>query len=86
MNTPNPDDPVINYQFTGHPIIEPYTHRDELRKLHDNNIRDIARNEATPYKWRKAAVEVLLERNSSMADHPDFVLIRREISKEKESK
>lgn len=49
-------------------------------------LRDLARNESASKEWRKAAVELLLERRHPHANHPELRELVYEIKAEKEAK
>jgi hypothetical protein len=42
-------------------------------------LRDLARNESAPHEWRRAAVEILLDRQASYVSHPDLAALVAEI-------
>lgn len=48
-------------------------------------LRDIARNEAAEWAWRKAAVKFLLSRDHSYANHTDLSELLAEIKEEQEA-
>lgn len=66
---------------------DPQLFRDvSLGSLTDEILRDLARNGATQYSWRVAAVELLLDRHSHYADHPDLALFTQQIRAQRAAK
>jgi hypothetical protein len=57
-----------------------------LSHLSPEVLRDLARNEAASKEWRKAAVELLLEKKHSHANHPELRQLVFEIKAEREAK
>ena len=51
------------------PFFDHYAH---LKTFPDHILRDLARNEAAPHDYRKFAVELLVNRKSPFAKHPDL--------------
>jgi hypothetical protein len=51
------------------PFFDFYAH---LRSFPDPILRDLARNESAPHDYRKYAVELLVNRKSPFAKHPDL--------------
>ena len=51
------------------PFFDFYAH---LRSFNEVILRDLARNEAAPRDYRKYAVELLVNRKSPFAKHPDL--------------
>ncbi len=49
-------------------------------------LRDIARNDAAPREWRKAAIELMLEKNFPEVNHPDLRGLLQEVKSEREAK
>ena len=47
-------------------------HNAHLKPFPDSILRDIARNGSAPHDYRKAAVELLLNRKSPLAQHEDL--------------
>lgn len=45
-------------------------------------LLDLARNEAASHEWRKAAVQLLLDKNYPQANHPDLAVLMLEIRSE----
>lgn len=56
---------------------------DHLGHLPGHILFDLARNEAAPREWRKAAVELLIDKNYPQAKHPDLALLVLEIKNER---
>lgn len=54
----------------------------ELQNLPHNILRDIARNDAADPRYRKAAVRLLLQAGSHMANIPDLVSLVSEVKSE----
>ena len=46
-------------------------------------LLDLARNEAAPREWRKAAVELLLDKGYRQANHPELMAVVMEIKAER---
>jgi len=46
-------------------------------------LLDLARNESAPREWRKAAVELLLDKGYAQANHPELMAVRMEIKAER---
>jgi len=67
------------------------SHADELFAQRDahlgglpaNVLLDLARNEAAPREWRKAAVELLLDKGYRQANHPELTAVVMEIKAER---
>lgn len=51
-----------------------------LRTFPDATLRDLARNDSAPWKYRKQAVEVLHVRRSPLIKHPDLEPLVHELS------
>ena len=51
------------------PLFDHYAH---LKTFPDSVLRDLARNESAPRDYRKFAVELLVNRRSAFAKHPDL--------------
>lgn len=49
-------------------------------------LRDIARNESAPREWRKAAIELMLDKGCPEANHPDFLSLLLEVKSQREAK
>jgi hypothetical protein len=49
-------------------------------------LRDIARNDAAPREWRKAAVEIMLEKGCAEVSHPELAELLREVKAHHEAK
>jgi hypothetical protein len=52
---------------------------DQLSHLTGPILRDLARNESAPIEWRKAAIELMLEKECVEVNHPDFASLLREV-------
>lgn len=64
-----------------------YEQRDaHLGHLPGQILLDVARNEAAPREWRKAAVQIMLDKNCHQASHPDLAFLVIEIQAEAEAK
>ena len=50
----------------------------------DHALRDLARNESTQREYRKAAVEILVNRKSPFSQHPDLRVLVDELEIELE--
>jgi len=50
----------------------------------DHALRDLARNESTQREYRKAAVEILVNRKSPFSQHPDLRVLTDELEIELE--
>jgi hypothetical protein len=61
------------------PLFDHYAH---LKTFIDPVLRDVARNEAAPWDYRKFAVELLLNRRSPYANHTDLRYLRAELEAE----
>jgi hypothetical protein len=59
---------------------------DQLGYLPVQILLDLARNEAAPREWRKAAVQLLLDKQATQANHPDLALLVQEIKQEQIAK
>jgi hypothetical protein len=57
-----------------------------LGHLSPEVLRDLARNEAASHEWRKAAVELLLEKQHPHANHPELRELVFQIKAEKEAR
>lgn len=66
--------------------IKPQTRAEQLEELSGEVLRDLARNESASREVRKAAVEMLMERNHPQAKHPELSLYVMEINAEKAAK
>ena len=49
-------------------------------------LLDLARNESAPREWRKAAVELLLDKGFAQANHPELTAVVMEIRAERKAK
>jgi hypothetical protein len=49
-------------------------------------LLDLARNEAASKEWRKAAVQFLMDKHATQANHPDLATLRLEIATEHTAK
>lgn len=56
-----------------------------LGMLSGDALRDIARNESAPYRWRKAAVKMMLEKNFPQVKHPDLYLLVMDVKADQEA-
>ena len=61
------------------PLDDHYAH---LQHLTDSILRDVARNDCAPHDYRKFAVELLIVRKSSLAEHEDLREFVRELEAE----
>jgi|SRR5580693_654566 hypothetical protein len=49
-------------------------------------LRDMARNESAPKEWRKAAVQIMLDKKIPYTSHPDIAWLVQEIQAESEAR
>jgi hypothetical protein len=49
-------------------------------------LRDIARNESAPREWRKAAIELMLDKHCPEVNHPDLLSLLLEVKAHREAK
>jgi hypothetical protein len=64
-----------------------YDQRDvHLGHLPGPILRDIARNDSAPREWRRAAVELMLDRKCPEVNHPDLAELLREVKAQREAK
>ena len=62
------------------------TQKDHILHLTGEVLRDLARNESASREMRKAAVEILMDKNHPFAGHPELRLYVLEIQAEREAK
>lgn len=56
-----------------------------LGTLSGDALRDIARNESAPYRWRKAAVKIMLDKGFPQVNHPDLYLLLMDVKADKDA-
>ena len=80
----NPNDKVTGYRVGVGTWEGPETHKEAtLSHLPCHNLFDLARNESTPMEWRKAAVELLLDKRCLQASHPELKELVSEVHAER---
>lgn len=52
---------------------------DHLKDLPPQILFDLARNEAAPRDWRRAALQLLIDHHCPQANHPDLAILAMEI-------
>lgn len=64
-----------------------YEQRDvHLGHLPGPILRDIARNDSAPREWRRAAVELMLDKKCPEVNHPDLADLLREVRAQHDAK
>ena len=59
---------------------------DHLGHLPSYILRDLARNDAAPREWRKAAIELMLDKGYKEVNHPDLLGLLVEVQHQREAK
>lgn len=60
--------------------------KQQLQHLPGQILRDLARNDSAQHSWRKAAVQLMLEKGYPEASHPDLVWLVQEVKAEMDVK
>lgn len=55
---------------------------DQLRGLSGDVLRDLARNESAEWRWRKAAVKLMLDKKFPQVNHPDLKDLVRDVQQD----
>jgi hypothetical protein len=59
---------------------------DQLGHLTGPILRDLARNESATREWRKAAIELMLDKGCHEVNHPDLFALLMEVKSQREAK
>jgi hypothetical protein len=59
---------------------------EQLGHLPGPILRDIARNGSAPREWRKAAIELMLDKKCPEVNHPDLLALLVEVRAQREAK
>jgi|HubBroStandDraft_1064217.scaffolds.fasta_scaffold40884_4 hypothetical protein len=59
---------------------------DQLGHLTGPILRDLARNESASREWRKAAIELMLDKGCVEVNHPDLFALVMEVKSQREAK